>query len=62
MNKQRKNLTLNRETLRDLTAQNAGDVKAGAKKPPTAKCTRKCDGGSGVHCTAKCDGSWDGCW
>ncbi len=31
MNKQLKKLTLNKETLRDLTAQNAGEVKGGAK-------------------------------
>ncbi len=32
MKKQLKKLTLNRETLRDLTAQNAGDVKGGKPK------------------------------
>ncbi len=31
MNKQRKKLTLNKETLRDLTADNAGWVKGGPK-------------------------------
>ena len=31
MKKQQKKLTLNKETLRDLMAHNAGDVKGGAK-------------------------------
>ncbi len=38
MKKQIKKLTLNRETLRDLTTRNAGQVK----------------GGTGLWCTATC--------
>jgi hypothetical protein len=37
-----KKLTLNKETLRDLTAQNAGEVKGGAKGANTKKLTCAC--------------------
>ena len=43
MKKQPKKLTLNKETLRDLTPQNAGAVKGG-----TNACTRTC------YCTYTC--------
>ncbi len=39
MGKQRKKLTLNKETLRDLTEQNAGEVKGG---PKGGKTKNKC--------------------
>ncbi len=48
MKKQLKKLTLNRETLRDLTAQNAGDVKGGKR-------TKK-------HCPPQATGLWPPCW
>ena len=40
MNTQKKQLTLKKETLRDLTVQNSGEVKGGKKpgKPNTKKC------------------------
>jgi hypothetical protein len=38
MKKQPKKLTLNKETLRDLTAHNAGEIKAGRKGGNTNKC------------------------
>ena len=47
MNTQKWKLTLNKETLRDLTTQNAGDVKGGKKTVPNThgkKClTVTCD-------------------
>ena len=33
-----KKLTLNKETLRDLTAQNAGEIKGGGKNRYTKQC------------------------
>ncbi len=44
MKKQPKKLTLNRETLRDLTAHNAGGVKGGVKSK-----------GKGCNKTVTCD-------
>ncbi len=44
MRKQPKKLTLNRETLRDLTATNAGQVKGGVKSK-----------GKGCNKTVTCD-------
>ncbi len=38
MRKQLKKLTLTKETLRDLTAQNAGEVKGGKKKTKGLPC------------------------
>ncbi len=40
MNKQGKKLTLNKETLRDLTTQNVGEVKGGTA--PSYRCTLTC--------------------
>ncbi len=45
MKKQPKKLTLNKETLRDLTAQNAGEVKGGVTIPPGA-----CSGWCSYNC------------
>jgi hypothetical protein len=46
-----KKLTLKKETLRDLTARNAGEVKGGAKSIPGN--TRKCVTGT---CTPTVEG------
>ncbi len=40
MKKQPKKLTLNKETLRDLTAHNAGAVKGGGNKTYNKRCLR----------------------
>ena len=59
MNKQKNKLVLKKETLRDLTAQNAGEVKGGKELPKTMKnckpkVTMSCDG---------CEGSYTvTCW
>jgi hypothetical protein len=57
MKKQPKKLTLNKETLRDLTAQNAGDVRGGASWScaatcycNTAWCTVSCKSCVGANC------------
>ena len=42
MNKKVKKLTLNKETLRDLTAQNAGAVKGGGTQTMYMWCTWTC--------------------
>ncbi len=58
MDKQRKKLTLNKETLRDLTAQNAGEVKGGCSKSaivPTCLCSVGCSLGCTLA-TCKCHG------
>jgi hypothetical protein len=51
MKKQPKKLTLNKETLRDLTAHNAGEIKAGAKGVRTRKCKT-------VTCGPFCQGTF----
>lgn len=68
MNTQKKKLTLNKETLRDLTAHNAGEVKAGAKggngKGKGQYPTKKCD--PTITCAGICDtvncGVTEYCW
>ncbi len=62
MNKQKKKLTLNKETLRDLTAQNARHVKGGGfsqrKKCQTQfNCTVTC-----VHTCENMQCSAQACW
>jgi len=37
-----KKLALKKETLRDLTAHNAGEIRAGGKGGNTKNCTNKC--------------------
>ena len=55
MNKQKNKLVLKKETLRDLTAQNARDVKGGKKLPKTMKnCKPKV--------TMSCNGCMDTVW
>ena len=49
MGKLRKKLTLNKETLRDLTAQNTGDVRGGPDA--TMTCGGTCGCSWGCHYT-----------
>ncbi len=58
MDKQRKKLTLNKETLRDLTAQNAREVKAGSASHcvPSCICTYNCPTIGCTLATCKCHG------
>ncbi len=60
MKKQLKKLTLNRETLRDLTAQNAGEVKGGAPKSKK-NCPHPPGGGGTLLCTITCYVTYCGC-
>jgi hypothetical protein len=55
---QQKKLTLKRETLRDLMAQNAAGVKGGAKLPPTYK--KKCATGT-CDSICYCGDTYYGC-
>ena len=53
MNKQKKKLTLNKETLCDLTARNAGEVKAG-KKGGNGNTKKACATGGCVDSWLQC--------
>ncbi len=48
--KKPKKLTLNQETLRDLMAHNAGDVKGGARKTNGKHCLPASHGTCGYTC------------
>lgn len=56
MNKQRKKLTLNKETLRDLTPQNTGEVKGGTSRVSCASCSYCCPSIACTYATCKCHG------
>ena len=49
MKKQPKKLTLNKETLRDLTARNASEVKGGRGKTKWCGYTVKCNPNPHTH-------------
>ncbi len=51
MNRQKKKLTLNKETLRDLMAHNAGEVKGGDR---SKKCNKPPTGGGATGCGPTC--------
>ncbi len=50
MKKQPKRLTLNKETLRDLAARSAGEVKGGITKRQCTALGKNCHTGKLTHC------------
>ncbi len=50
MKKQSKKLTLNKETLRDLRAQSAGEVKGGITKGECTTLGKNCHTRKLTHC------------